>query len=295
MSRAKKILEPEQVTKARAERETKDAKVELKGRGKYKAFHVNGKKKAGVDTFLKRHVVDALDGAATIVPLCPGPPEAPVLSEPVTQDDERGKTTHHKKLKALAKGKFIHKQLVKLIRDAMPVFIEDRIDAEKKKASGARGKKKRATALHPQLRAVVRMLAKADYIPLDGDIGVHIGNFATQLDLACYKKGGPKNEVTIFELKTGYNKLADYLRQKFRVKLLPEPSKGAVFSASERDKHMFQLMASTVQAEDTFKGKWIIKDSFLLNSRPDRAELFRVPEQIRKLNKHLLLKLRTSR
>jgi hypothetical protein len=286
---------PEFIKQMRKDRMPATGKVVLKRTGKYVAFHVHGERKTGVETFLKRKVLAPLGAAATIVPLCPDvAKEEPVATEKVSETEMRERSTYQKGLRGFKNGKYIHKQIVKMIRDAMPTFIEQRVKQEGKN-KGQRGRRKRGIDVHPQLRAVCRMLNRCGYIPIDGDVGVHIGDFATQLDLVCYQKDGPKNEVTIFEIKTGYNKLREYFRPQYRVAMLPAPAKGAVFGASERDKHMLQLMTSTVQAAETFKDKWIIKDSILLHSRPDRAEMYRVPDPILKLNKHLLIKLRAGR
>ena len=288
----KPLLVPTQVVQARAAEDAK-GKVELKGRGKYKAFHVNGHRKAGVETFLTRKVLGPLPNGAKSVPLCgTAPLGEPFAFENVTETETRKMTKHQKGLRGFKKGKHIHKQIVAIVRDGMPSLLEARLGAKTTGAKGRRGKPK-TRAVHPQLRAACRMLARCGFVPIDGDVGVHVGNFATQLDLVCYTKDKPQNEVTIFEIKTGYTNKRDYVRPKYSVSMLPAPAKDTVFSASERDKHMLQLMASTVQAAETYKGKWIIKDSMLLNCRPDRAELHRVPDPILKLNKHILLKLRS--
>ncbi len=291
---------------SRARREAKEREYEAKGKvvlkriGGYKAFHVGGERKAGVATFMKRRLLLPLpvfqpNNAITIRPICP--PVQPVIAVERVSDSEMGAINGYQKgLRGFRKGKYIHRQISRMVKVGM--FPNG---SSRKGNKGARGrtkkegKKRVGTKVHPQVKAVCQLLNNNGYIPLDVDVGVHIGHWATEIDLVCYKRGCPKNEVTIFELKTGYDHLRDYLRLQYRLCVTLASSSNTIYGVSERDKAMLQLMLTTIQASETFRGKWKIQDAMLISSHPDRAELTRLPDEILTLRKVLETKLHRER
>jgi len=268
-------------------REEAKGKVVLKRVGKHKAYYVNGLRKTGIHRFLDERVVSkrstrsvqdckALttpsDGAAAIVGTATG-------------SDAR-QSSYQKGLRGRRRGTYIHKQVVK---DALAGSRQGTA-AEKRKKQKTSSKQ---TPKHPMIKTAYRLLDRCGYAALMGNAGVHIGRYATEIDLVCYKKGESKNRVIPVEIKTGFENLRDYTRPRYRMRIGGSKATRASSKllCSKRDRDHLQLL-STVIACSASRPEWEIDDALLLNMRPSGAQLSRIPDSILSLRPALEAEMR---
>lgn len=270
--------------KARAARVTKQKRKEAQGKvvlkrvGNRKAYHVKGVRKTGIHRFLAKRVVSKRSVRNTVgfTPLTTAPAE--VFARAAAPPGTQALTSYQKGLRGRRRGTHIHKQFGRAIKLAAT-----------RKPTG------RKTTLHPMVATAFSLLARCGYVPLMADAGVYIGNYATELDLVCYKKGGSKNVVTPIEIKTGFEDIRDYTRPRYRMRI--GGTKAARASSkvlcSKRDRDFMQLLSSVIACSAS-RPEWEIDEALLLNIRAGGSELLRIPDSIITLRPALEFQLRAK-
>jgi hypothetical protein len=291
----KNVPKAEKAKTARATRKRMTAAAEARGELVFRpgprgtgAYHADGKRMTGIHRFIDRKVLVPITERSKAAKSAFRPliakPTFPSYVERAVGDEATKLSAYQKKLRAHGRGRYIHRQLERMVKDGAASVTQaaTRAVAAAKRPVGQRGASKRKVDVHPSLRIACRLLDHNGYVPLGAEVGVFERGkpYATQIDLLCYKRGKPKDRVHVIELKTGFEDEREYTRPKY--KLRGGDGRPTNVTLSEKEKQFVQAFLSSMLLK-ACQPTLTIEDVSVLNVYKTRSELVSVPDDILKL------------